>query len=108
MHKENKEKVTHYTPHSSTHDLPISVQIGKQGLVGTVIEEIKKHLKKRKLIKVKCLRYFLDSYEEEGTDMASLSNARRMKLIATKLEHDLDCRIISVTGFTIVLWHKKT
>jgi RNA-binding protein YhbY len=111
MHKENKRTTTpstHNTPHTSTHELPISVQIGKQGLQETVIEEIKKHLKKRKLIKIKCLRYFLDSYEEEGVDMASLSNAGKMKLIAAKIQTTLDCRLISITGFTIVLWHKKT
>jgi len=39
-----------------SHGLEATVQIGKEGITGPVIEEIKKQLKKRKLIKVKFLK----------------------------------------------------
>lgn len=107
MNKEITRSHTNYTINSNTHDLPISVQIGKQGLGDTVIDEIKKHLKKRKLIKIKCLRYFLSAYEKEGVETSLLTNAQKMKLIAQELETQLNARIVSVTGFTIVLWHRK-
>lgn len=106
MHKENNRTAVRYTRNSSTHDLPISVQIGKQGLGDNVLEEIKKHLKKRKLIKIKCLRYFLDAYTQKEAETTSLTNAQKMKVVAKTLETQLNCQVISITGFTIVLWHQ--
>lgn len=41
------------------------VNIGKSGLTPQVIEEIKKHLKKRKLIKIKFLKNYRDTQEPE-------------------------------------------
>jgi RNA-binding protein len=104
MPRENNDKPA--TLASNRHELPISVQIGKNGLNDNVIEEIKKHLKKRKLIKIKCLRYFIDSYDDETTPLTS--NSQKMKHIAGHLAETVSGRVISVTGFTIILWHKKT
>jgi len=107
MNKDIQSRTTNYTINSNTHELPVSVQIGKQGLSQTVLDEIKKHLKKRKLIKIKCLRYFLSTFASEEGETSSHTNTQKMKLVAQILEAQLGAHVVSITGFTIVLWHKK-
>lgn len=41
---------------AKSHGLEATVQVGKEGITDSLIEEIKKQLKKRKLIKVKFLK----------------------------------------------------
>lgn len=72
------------------------VQIGKNGLSEGTLIEIKKHLKKRKLIKIKCLKYYLDA--SEGT------NKEKMKQTADTIASYCNAEIVSIVGFTIVLW----
>lgn len=74
------------------------IQIGKQGLTKSSIEEIKKHLKKRKLIKIKCLKYFVDSLDLDGR------NSVKMKEISKLILEQINCRVIEIRGFTIVLY----
>lgn len=71
------------------------VQIGKNGLTETVVAEIEKHLKKRKLIKIKCLKYFLDEYSDG-------SNSKKVKAIAAMFAEKLNCEA-SCVGFVITL-----
>lgn len=85
----------------SFHALKPILQIGKQGINKNVLEEIKKHLKKRKCIKIKCLRYFLDAVETDKP------NKEKMKNIAYYLAKNCDAEIIQIVGFTIVLKHTK-
>ena len=42
-----------------------TIRIGKSGITESQIEEIKKQLKKRKLIKIKFLRSFIESNDKK-------------------------------------------
>ena len=78
-----------------TNNIKPIVQIGKNGLTETVIAEIGKHLKNRKLIKIKCLKYFIEEYSEG-------SNSKKMKEIAAMFAEKLNCEASSI-GFVITL-----
>ena len=65
------------------------VRIGKNGLTENLIKELKIHLKKRKLIKVKLLKSFIG--EKNRKDLA--------KEIADKT----DSKVIQQIGFVVVL-----
>jgi len=67
------------------------VRIGKNGMDDNLITEIKKHLKKRKLIKIKMLKSFRD---EKTKDVA--------KDVAEKTGSEL----IDSVGFVFVLYKK--
>lgn len=69
------------------------VRIGKSGLTGTVVEEIKKLLKKRKLIKIKILPSALDSAGKEE--------------IVSRLVLESGGELVHKIGFTVVLAYKK-
>ena len=71
--------------------MPI-VRIGKNGLTPGVIEEIKVHLKKRKLIKVRALRSALMD-KERGY----------IKALASEMAEKTGSDVIQVIGFNIVL-----
>ena len=78
--KELKSKATSLQP---------IIRIGKKGLTKSQIEEIRKHLHKRKLIKVKLLSAFCAEHDRKQAahELASLCNAE----------------LISITGFIVVL-----
>ncbi len=69
------------------------MQIGKSGLTDNVIEHIKKHVKKRKLIKIKLLKSYM-----EGKDKKKV-----FQDIATKA----DAVLVGSIGFVIVLAKKE-
>jgi len=69
------------------------IRIGKSGMTENVVAEIKKHLKKRKLIKVKMLRSFI---EETGKKEAF-----------EKVIEDTDSILIDKVGFVVVLAKKE-
>ena len=69
-----------------------SVRLGKSGLTDGVVMEIKKHLKKNKLIKVKLLR-------------ACLGNKNKKEL-AKELAEKTDSILIDRVGFVVVLGKK--
>jgi len=64
-----------------THSLPIIVRIGKAGITDTIIAEIKKQIRKRKVLKVKFLpahaagkdkkAFAKELAEKTGTQLAS-------------------------------------
>ena len=65
-------------------------QIGKSGMTDEVIAEVKKHLKKKKLIKVKLLKTFVqDQSKDELFD---------------KLQEITGAFIVQKVGFMIVLY----
>ena len=72
-----------------THSMPIVVRIGKAGLTESVIEEIKKQVKRRKVIKVK----FLPAHAA-GKDK---------KAFANQLAEKTGTKIVSQVGFIVVL-----
>ena len=59
------------------------IRIGKNGLTESQVEEIKKHLKKRKLVKIKILKSLID---EKGT----------------KIKHDMAREICEKTGAQLI------
>ncbi|MFP4403333.1 MAG: YhbY family RNA-binding protein [Candidatus Woesearchaeota archaeon] len=62
--------------------LPILVRIGKTGITDSLIEEINKHLKKRKLIKIKFLKSSLiDSNVDELALLISKKTESKLVLV---------------------------
>ncbi len=72
-----------------THTLPIVVRIGKAGLTASVIEEIKKQVKKRKIIKIKFL--------------PALAAGCEKKVFARELAEKTNTHLVSQIGFVVVL-----
>jgi len=66
------------------------IRLGKNGLTSEVIEEIKKQIKKKRLIKVK----FLKSALGEG----------KRKDFAKEIASKSDAELIHQVGFVVVLW----
>jgi len=77
---------------SKAKNLEPVIRIGKNGLTENVLSEIKKHLKKRKLIKVKFLRAFIDGKDK--------------KAIAMKLAQETGGVLVEQVGFVAVLAKK--
>jgi len=73
-----------------------TIQIGKHGLTDNLIEEIKKNLKKKKEIKIKCLRFFCNSLPEK-------SNKEKISAVAQEISKKTNSRIVKQIGFTIIL-----
>ena len=74
------------------HSLDPIVRIGKSGLTDSIVDEIKKHVKKKKLIKIKMLPSFI-----EGKNKA--------KVIA-EIVKKTDTTLIHKVGFVVVLSKK--
>ena len=69
------------------------VRIGKSGITDSIVEEIKKQLRKKELIKVKLLGSFV-----KGKDK---------KLLAKELAEKANAMIIHKVGFVVVLYKKR-
>ncbi len=69
------------------------LRIGKNGLTENVIKELKNQLKKKKLIKVKLLKSFI-----EGKDK---------KKIAKEIANKTNSKLIQQIGFVVVLYKEK-
>lgn len=68
------------------------IQIGKNGLTPTLIEQVNMLLKKRKLVKVKFLKSFLEDNDK--------------KEAAEKLAEFTSSKIIYATGFVVALYKR--
>lgn len=68
------------------------IQIGKNGLTSTSIEQVNRLLKKRKLVKVKFLKSFLGDHNK--------------KEAAEKLAELTGSKIIYATGFVVALYKR--
>jgi len=73
--------------------LDVSVQIGKNGITDTVIEQINRQLDSRELVKIKALKSAVES-----------SN---IKEIVEKVVLKTDSALIDSIGFTFVIHRKK-
>lgn len=73
--------------------LPALVRVGKAGITGSLVEEIDKHLKKKKLIKVK----FLKSALMEST----------VKDLSEKISYETKSEIIMVMGLSALFYREK-
>jgi|TARA_B100002003_G_scaffold205896_1_gene199481 RNA-binding protein len=69
------------------------VRIGKNGLTDSMVKELKLHLKKRKLIKVKLLRSFIGE--------------NNRKELVKEIADKTDSNIIQQIGFVVVLGEKN-
>jgi RNA-binding protein len=76
------------------HQMSADVIIGKRGLEESVVNEIKRRLKKKKYVKVKMLRTTLIAEDADR------------KTIAKKLASLADAELIGVKGRTVVLKRK--
>jgi RNA-binding protein len=72
-----------------THSLPIIVRIGKAGITDTIIAEIKKQVRKRKIIKVKFL--------------PAQASGRDKSAFARELAEKSGTELVSQVGFVAVL-----
>ena len=81
--KELKERVKSLEP---------TIRIGKSGLTQSQIEEIKKQLKKRKLVKIKFLRSFIENKDK--------------KKEIEKIAKETKAEIINPIGFTFALYKR--
>lgn len=70
------------------------VQIGKNGITFAIIEQIKRIVKKKKLIKIKLSRGFVEEQEQNG---------KKKKDIGILLATDTNTQLIDVVGFTVSL-----
>jgi RNA-binding protein YhbY len=68
------------------------VTIGKNGLTFAVLEQIKQILKKKKLIKIKLSRGFVESQEADG---------KKKKDIGAEIADATDSFLVNVVGFTV-------
>ena len=59
------------------HNIPVTLQIGKQGLTASVLAEIQKQLKTRKIIKIRLLKSALEDLDRKkfAEELAEKSNA---------------------------------
>ena len=64
-------------------EIETTVQIGKAGLTASVVEEIKRQIEKRKVVKVRILKSALTSMdiEDMGSELAKRTNS---KLVGTR------------------------
>jgi RNA-binding protein len=76
------------------HRIEPVIRIGKNGITENIIKDIKIHIKKRKLIKVKLLKSFIGE--------------KNKKDIANELADKTDSKIIQQIGFVVVLSEKNT
>ncbi len=77
---------------SRAQSLEPSVRIGKNGLTDSIITEIIKVLKKRKLVKIKLLRAFIQDKDK--------------KKIAQEIADKTKSKLVQVTGFVITLYKR--
>ncbi len=74
------------------HELEPTVRIGKAGITDTVVDDVKKQLKKKKIIKVKFLP-------------AAVTDNK--KALAKELAQKVNAKIIHQVGFVVVLERLK-
>jgi len=74
---------------------PADVRVGKKGLTPSVIEEIKKRLKAKGIIKVKMLK---SSLKVTGMDRVEL---------AKKIAEAVNAQLLEVRGRTLVLYREE-
>jgi RNA-binding protein len=84
------DKININTLKKESVNLPIIVRIGKTGLSESIIDEINKHLKKRKLIKIKFLKTALIEQ-----NIKELSEIISIKTSST---------IVSIIGLNVVFY----
>lgn len=75
--------------------LSATIQVGKNGITQGTITEIDRQLKKKKLIKIKFLRSFIDECEDK-------------ELAALELAHQTKSTLLAMMGFTVLLYRQSS
>jgi len=75
--------------------LPVSIHLGKNGLEKSQVEELKKQLKKKKLIKVKMLKSFVEG-----------KTGKSRKTLLAKIVKETGADLVYNTGFVFALKKK--
>lgn len=71
------------------HELKPVIRIGKNGVTGNIINDVKNLVKKKKIVKIKVLR--------------SALNSETMKDIADKIVKEANLRIVQIRGHSVVV-----
>jgi len=71
------------------HELKPVIRIGKNGVTGNIINDVKNLVKKKKIVKIKVLR--------------SALNSETMKDIADKIVEEANLKIVQVRGHSVVV-----
>jgi RNA-binding protein len=77
---------------SKARSLDPILRLGKNGITDNILSEIETHLKKRKLIKLKMVKGFLEENDRKKT--------------AQKIAEQTGSQLIEQTGFVIVLYKR--
>jgi len=80
-----------------SHNLKAAVLVGKNGLTDSVIEEIKAHLRKKNIIKVKVFGNFISALDEAG---------KTKKSLFTEIAEKTGSILVHKVGFTVTLLRK--
>lgn len=89
---DEKTKSANQSLHEKSKSLSPIMWIGKNGLTENVLLELDKLLKKKKLVKVKLLRSYLDG--------------KKKKDVALEIATKTNSQIINAIGFTITLYKR--
>ncbi len=71
------------------HELKPVIRIGKNGVTGNIINDVKNLVKKKKIVKIKVLR--------------SALNSETMKDIADKIVKEANLKIVQIRGHSVVV-----
>jgi len=71
------------------HELKPVIRIGKNGVTGNIINDVKNLVKKKKIVKIKVLR--------------SALNSATMKDIADKIVEETNLKIVQLRGHSVVV-----
>ncbi|MBN2458101.1 YhbY family RNA-binding protein [Candidatus Woesearchaeota archaeon] len=74
------------------------IRIGKNGVNIGVIDELRMHLKKRKLVKIRVLRTAL---------MDETRGKGNINRIAEEITESCSCRLVQIIGFNIIVCAEK-
>ena len=74
------------------HELKPVIRIGKNGVTGNIINDVKNLVKKKKIVKIKVLR--------------SALNSATMKDIADKIVKEANLKIVQIRGHSVVVMGK--
>lgn len=87
---------------SDGRNIHITLQLGKNGITPELVEELKKQLKKRKLVKIKLVRGFVEQLRESQEE----GGRKKAKDIAQELAQQTDSEVVEAIGFVAVLWKR--
>ena len=69
-----------------------TIRIGKSGITDSQIQEIKKQLKSRKLVKIKFLRSFIETTDK--------------KKAVEQIAEQTNAKVVQVIGFTVTIYKR--